>query len=55
MFMFNIHNRNDKKLEIDEKYIIRVRDYMVDLPRPAKQKVVVNYDEILPIITGECD
>ena len=40
---------------INSKYLIRVADYM-KLPRPKhKSRFIVNYDEILPIITMECD
>ncbi len=42
--------------EIDERYYINVCDLMKSiLPRPKhKTKFIVNYDEILPIITVEC-
>ena len=38
-------------MKIDERYIKRVKDYM-PLPRPKhRSKFIVNYGEILPIIT----
>ena len=37
---------------IDERYIVKVIDYMPRLPRP-KRKVnfIINYGEILPIVS----
>ena len=44
-----------KGYTIDCKYIIRVSDLMQDvyLPRPTKKNVIVNYGEVLPIISIE--
>ena len=36
------------------KYIIKVKELMeaLHLPYPRKRNVIINHDEILPIITG---